>query len=235
MAFEEGVDIIDMNLMQLPWLDKGSRLILNQPDRCSALALAKSDEIRTRIALLVKKLGYEVAHICYPGMKRGLEVFASMADDQNEEAQQPATPMPNFENFLKEADEMRVLDFMREQISNGLIVIITSQINDQCLYTSKSLKPERAFWTPDQFQGHNYAKSWDIDGVGHPSSEYDQMRSLLERDGAIQGYQYRLVRPDGALCEYQTDYYDVADGWGGHWVRIGVSRPEDYRVLQPAG
>lgn len=82
MAFDTGVDVIDMNLMQLPWQDKGNRLILNQPNRCSALALAKSDEIRTRIALLVKKLGYEMAHICYPGMRRGLEVFASMADEQ---------------------------------------------------------------------------------------------------------------------------------------------------------
>lgn len=233
MAFDTGVDVIDMSLMQLPWQDKGNRLILNQPNRCSALALAKSDEIRTRIALLVKKLGYEMAHICYPGMRRGLEVFASMADEQGE-AQQPSTPMQGFENLLKGADEMRVLDFLREKISDGLIVIITSQVSDQCLYTSKSLKPERAFFTPAQFQGYDYAKSWDIHKVGHPSEEYQRMRSLLEQDGAIQGYQYRLIRPDGALCEYATDYYDVADGWGGHWVRIGVSRPEDYRVLQPA-
>ncbi len=233
MAFDDGVDMIDMNLLQLPWSDKGNRLILNQPSRCSALALAKSDEIRTRIAILVKKLGYEMAHICYPGMRRGLEVLASMAD--GEEPEQSDTPMPGFENYLRNADEMRVLDFMREKISEGLIVIITSQVNDRCLYTSKSLKPERAFFTPAQFQGYDYAKSWDIHKVGHPSEEYHQMRSYLERDGVALGYQYRLIRPDGALCEYSTDYYDVTDGWSGHWVRIGVSKPEDFRVLQPAG
>ncbi|MDF5716180.1 MAG: hypothetical protein PUP93_20400 [Rhizonema sp. NSF051] len=61
------------------------------------------------------------------------------------------------------------------------------------------------------------------------------MRELLDRDDFIPGYRYRLIRPDGALCEYTTDYYNVADGWCGDPIRIGVSKPEDWRLLVPAG
>lgn len=165
--------------------------------------------------------------------------FLQMEENQPQEIN-PELPAPTgldlIAPYLKNADEIRVLEFMKEKISEGLIVIITSQLDNRCRFTSKSLKPERAFWTPERFINYDYLKSWDIDGTGRPSQEYERMRGLLERDSFIPGYEYSLRRPypDRALCRYRTDYYHVADGWGGEPIRIGVSHPDDWQLLQPA-
>lgn len=117
------------------------------------------------------------------------------------------------------------------QSTNGLRLLLNAS---QLKWREKSLKPERAFFTPAQFHNYDYIRSWDIDRIGQPSTEYYRLRELLDRDGLVSGYQYKLIRPDGALYSYSTDYYLVNDGWAGEPVRIGISRQEDWRLLQPA-
>lgn len=132
--------------------------------------------------------------------------------------------MPN----LFGADYMRILEFLMEQRQEGNIVIITSNTTDICLHTNDLLTPARAHWTPNQFTGYNYLQSWQAD-----MSRYEHLKESLRRDRYAPDFEYKLIRPDGALCEYQTNYYLCQD-YCGDEVRIGVSRPEDYRVLAAA-
>jgi hypothetical protein len=60
--------------------------------------------------------------------------------------------------------------------------------------------------------------------------EYNQLIELLNRDGYVPQYQYKLRRPDNRLCAYETDYYFVQN-FLGEPVRIGVSKPEAWQLL----
>ncbi|MGB3207439.1 MAG: hypothetical protein WBB28_20835 [Crinalium sp.] len=135
-------------------------------------------------------------------------------------------------NNLYEANYLQVMAFMMAMRSSGKIVVITSQLTNICLHTNDLLLPSRGIWKPCQWAGYNYLLSWDIDRNGKPSEEYYKMRSLLERDRRIADYVYKLRRVDGSLCEYSTSYFDIAD-YCGEPVRIGVSDPIDWRVLEP--
>lgn len=187
------------------------------------------------LAAMARQWRLSCAYVGFPGCPWAYDVPARMAANLEQSGESAMTEELDFiKPYLRNADELRVLDFIREKISDGLIVIITSQLDNRCRFTSKSLKPERAFFTPAQFHNYDYVRSWDIDRIGQPSAEYYRLRELLDRDGVVSGYEYKLIRPDGALCSYSTDYYLVDDGWAGEPVRIGISRLEDWKLLQPA-
>ena len=136
-------------------------------------------------------------------------------------------------NYLKLAEYLRIHEFLIEKKQEGLIVILTSQIDDKCIHTNDNLLPSRAFWQPHQFDGYNYRLSWSLDKTGEPSDEYFRLRNLLDSDGFVKDYDYKLIRPDGALCRYQTDFYHV-DNYCGQPIRIGISKPEAWEMLRAA-
>lgn len=143
------------------------------------------------------------------------------------------------------ADYLKVLEFMRRQYEEGKIVILTSHIMGadpsgdedicRCIHTNDKLLPSRSSLKPYEFNGYDYLKSWRClpDGGTSlaPSVEYQRLRSLLDKDGFVPGYEYTLMRPDGAFCRYLTDYY-LVDDYCGQPVRIGVSRPEDWSLIE---
>lgn len=129
------------------------------------------------------------------------------------------------EPSLQDADYLRVLDFIREKRADGRIVVITSMISNVCQHTNDLLVPERGVWKPHQWAGYNYLNAWR-DSL----DEYSQLIELLNRDGHVPQYQYKLRRPDNRLCSYETDYYLVPN-YLGEPVRIGVSKPEAWQLL----
>lgn len=148
------------------------------------------------------------------------------------------------------ADYMRILEFLMEQRESGNIVIITSNITrdaygqnittdsptagrDMCHHTSDLLLPSRAFWSPLQFTGYNYRLSWrrDRDDYTRLNPKYQKLKDVLARDGIAPNFEYTLYRPDGAKCRYETTYFLCRD-YCGDEVRIGVSRPQDWAVLE---
>jgi hypothetical protein len=147
--------------------------------------------------------------------------------------------MSDRELNLLGADYLKILEFLMEQRQEGKIVIITSNTTNICYHTSDLLKPSRAHWDAARFTGYNYLRSWrasrDEDPVNprRLNPQFDRLREILARDGSAPGYEYTLYRPDDALCSYQTDYYLCRD-YCGDEVRIGVSRIEDWRLLEPA-
>lgn len=211
-------------------------LVIDAPNQSSALAFAKS--AMNHLALSLLTLGYKEALIRFPGCCRPYRVIPEMA--QSSFPEPPIKPdcrgtymnAPNISDYIRSADYIRLHEFLIEKKREGKIVIITSQVNDQCIHTNDNLLPSRGFWMPHQFDGYNYRLSWSLSGSGEPSDEYHQMRDLLRRDGFVLNFDYRLIRPDGALCRYQTDFYHV-DNYCGQPIRIGVSDPNAWELLRP--
>ncbi|MBW4579637.1 MAG: hypothetical protein KME42_08705 [Tildeniella nuda ZEHNDER 1965/U140] len=160
--------------------------------------------------------------------------------------------MTDLQFDLLGADYRRIHHFLIEQRTEGNIVIITSNITrdvhgnpintpnpqagqDICHHTSDLLLPSRAYWSPRQFSGYNYRLSWrkSRDDYDTLNPEYERLKDLLARDGQIPDYEYTLYRTDGALCRYQTSYFLCQD-YLGDAVRIGVSRPQDWQLLEAA-
>lgn len=126
---------------------------------------------------------------------------------------------------LQDADYLRILDFIREKRGDDRIVVITSMISNICQHTNDLLSPERGVLQPYQWTGYNYLQAWR-DSL----DEYHRLIELLNQDGYVPQYQYKLRRPDNRLCGYETDYYLVPN-YLGEPVRIGVSKPEAWHLL----
>ncbi len=150
------------------------------------------------------------------------------------------------------ADYRRILEFLMQQKEEGNIVIITSNITrdengepistenptagrDICHHTNDLLLPNRASWNASQFTGYNYRKSWrrGFDDFERLNPEYHRLREALAKDGCAPNFEYTLYRPDGALCSYSTSYL-LCNDYCGDQVRIGISRPQDWSLIEPA-
>ena len=120
------------------------------------------------------------------------------------------------------------LDPIAQAASEGQCITITSMVTDRCKHSN--IPPERGKRPAPDWTGYDYLKSWKLDGV-NPSSEYLELINRLSSGEQIVGYEYYLVRPnDGAVVCYLTDYWRM--DFFGEDVRIGVSRPEDYTVIE---
>lgn len=204
-------------------------LNIHAPNLDAAKTLRRAYQQVAMQALKLEKLD---AQIFYPGCKRPWQIPARMAMSEEPSGE---FSVSNQQIDLLGADYAAILHKLMEWREEGRIVAIVDNNTDICMHTNDLLKPSRAIWTAAQFTGYNYALSWRIgrDDYSRPSQQYEQLKALLERDGSAPGYNYRLFRPDGALCEYQTDYFLCQDYCGAE-VRIGVSRVEDWRLLEAA-
>ena len=128
-----------------------------------------------------------------------------------------------------DADHEALMMWMLEQRSQGKSVCVTSQIDNKCLFQNDKLPVSRGVIQPAEFIGHNYLWNWR-----DTMEDYRDLRSRLDsligdRD-YIPGYEYRLRRPDGKMCKYATNYYRAT--FLNVPVRIGVSSPEDWELLE---
>ncbi|XHX78959.1 MAG: hypothetical protein RBJ76_03210 [Stenomitos frigidus ULC029] len=186
------------------------------------LGLAASQERLKKVLLTCRNSG------------RVAQIPVSMTN-ANPSEEREAEPMNDRQLDLLGADYRRILELLMQMNDEGKIVIITSNVTNICLHTSSLLKPSRAVWSPNQFTGYNYLKSWRLtrDDESRLNPQFDRLQALLQRDGQISNYEYTLYRPDGALCSYSTDYF-LCNNYNGDQVRIGISKPEDWSLLELA-
>lgn len=242
------------NLIEIFWRTPGWNLA---PQFGLGLLVAEVGTIRDaekivlrytdRLAAMAQKLNFEGAIVRHIGLAPGTHDFyipARMATLEegpvNSEVMRDRDITMNDQQLsLVGADYRRILEFLLQKKDEGRIVIITSNTTNICLHTNDLLLPARGVLSAAQFTGYNYLRSWRADRSEDPNNpqrlnpQFDQLRDLLARDGHVPGFRYTLYRPDEALCEYSTDYYLCRD-YCGDEVRIGVSRTEDWRLLQTA-
>lgn len=227
-------------------------LIFEVPDQEQAeLLLARALK---PLAASAKNCNCGYAILRYPNC--GDHIFripAKMANSDRPINNQIPTNKMSIQNPLAEklvgADYIRIHEFLIDQKRQGNIVIITSNITrdnlgnpistenpvvgrDICHHTSDELTPQRAYWTAKDFTGWNYRKSWrrDFNDYEHLNPQYHRLKEALERDGFAENYEYTLYRPDGAFCSYSTSYY-LCNGYLNDIVRIGVSKPGDWKLI----
>lgn len=165
--------------------------------------------------------------IAWEGCRRPYTISASM----NEQPSKQEMVEGNIKLLLGANHlQIQMSEFLTEQYRAGKIVILTGHRSNICQYTSDLLKPSRAFWSASQFDGYDYLISWRNTGS---LQKYDRLIAALDKDGFAPKYDYELVRPDGALCGYQTDYYKARNS-AGEEIRIGVSDPGAWALLEPA-
>lgn len=223
------------------------RLVINTPSEYAALRLV--DQHTPDLALQAKLYGAAEAHIYYDGCKgRPFVIPVCMAPPTEDLDPDlfPATEMTPVHNLLLGADYCRMHEFLMEQRQQGKIVIITSNTSDICYHTNDLLNQTRGKRKPHEWTGYCYLWSWRADRASRPidgiNPQYERLKSLLERDGYVPSYEYELFRPDvkenralDSWVTYKTDYY-LCNDYLGDQVRIGVSHPDDYSVLeQPTG
>lgn len=182
-------------------------------------------------------LGKKDTQIHFPGCRKPYQIAARMALSSTESEEPTVTRDRQFN--LMGADYLQILEFLMEERQEGKIVIITSNTTNICYHTNDLLTPARASISAASFTGYNYLRSWRSTREDDPTNpqrlnpQFDRLRELLARDGYVPGYEYTLFRPDDAHCSYQTDYYLCRD-YCGDEVRIGVSKVEDWRLLEPS-
>ncbi|HEY9748436.1 MAG TPA: hypothetical protein V6C63_07150, partial [Allocoleopsis sp.] len=199
------------------------------PDRQEAMDLIKG--ARSYFKQSAERLQCELMIVAHGSDRPLLRIKAqNQKPSEGEELK-----MSDRQSALLGADYMRILGFLMHQRQEGNIVIITSNTTNICLHTNDLLTPARAHWTAAQFTGYNYLRSWRASREEYDrlNPEFEQLQTLLARDGYVKGYNYSLYRPDDAKCSYSTDYYLCRD-YCGDEVRIGVSRPQDWQLLEPA-
>lgn len=137
---------------------------------------------------------------------------------------------PN-QSDLYGADYVRILDFLKEQKLLGNIVVITSNTTNICYHTNDLLLPTRGILKPYQWNGFDYSISWRNSRGG--IAQLENLQQLLQSSAnkCVRAYEYDLQRPDTAIVQYSTDYYLCRDFLGDE-VRVGVSRPQDYQILE---
>jgi hypothetical protein len=214
---------------ELKLLFSDSAVIVQLPTTEAAAREFVRSRLR-QLAMWAKECGRARTEVVYSGCRRPFRVSASLATGSDD-----MEPISNAKAVLLGADYMQLLERLMTWRQEGRIVIITSNTTDICLHTNDLLKPSRAYWNANQFTGYNYLRSWRLsyDDESQLNPQYNQLKDLLARDGYVPGYRYELFRPDGAKCSYQTDYYLCRD-YCGDEVRIGVSKVEDWSLLEPA-
>lgn len=122
------------------------------------------------------------------------------------------------------------LDPIAQAADEGKFVTITSMVTNKCKHSN--VAQERGKRPAPDWTGYDYLQSWKKEGKDkNPSDEYFELIGRLLDGEQIVGYEYDLIRPnDGAIVRYLTDYWRM--DFFGEDVRIGVSRQEDFTVIE---
>lgn len=123
----------------------------------------------------------------------------------------------------------RAIDPITELGIEGKLLTIVSMVTNRCKHSN--VPPERGIRPAPEWTGYDYLQSWKLDKK-KPSDEYFDLINRLYDNEQVTGFEYTLRRPDdGALVSYATDFFYLPD-WYGEPVRVGLSNPKDYRVLE---
>lgn len=177
----------------------------------------------------------EVALI-YRGSTQGLRKFAASnsvsSESENTDKDKTKLSSYNPSNISSSADYETVLDFVKGKKSEGLIVTITAMNSDKCLMVNDLQALDRGGrWTAQDWIGIDFKTLWrDSFHVGK-TNYYGQLIATLERDKNIPNFYYQIRRPSGALAEYSSSYH-LIDNFLGGAVRIAVSVPGDWKILE---
>lgn len=222
----------EVNCRQSP-----SALSIICPDQNTAKALYDRFEqallVCARAAIATEEM--EVVHLRWPA-DRGRPLVLSLSESS---PNQPQITAWGFPHLPRDAGSEQILDFIRanqtsnEEGGNGLVVTVTSMKTHKCLSANSLQAMDRGGgWSTHDWIGTNFLHLWRDSFCPGRTNYLSQLLTHLQRDWSIQDFYYQIRRPSGALAEYWTTYYIVNEFLGSGPVRVGVSKPGAWNILE---
>lgn len=138
------------------------------------------------------------------------------------------------ETIRPSAEYEAVLDFVKGQKLDGNIVTITSMVDDKCLMVNDLQALDRGGgWTAQNWIGIDFKKLWIDSFTLGRHNYYGELRDRIVADQRLREFEYEIRRPSGALARYSSNYHYIENFLGGA-VRIAVSRPGDWSIVEAA-
>lgn len=167
---------------------------------------------------------------------RGRPLALSMSDPTPSSPQMSAWGYPH---LPRNAESEQILDFIKaNQTSHdkgglGLVVTVTSMESHKCLSANSLQALDRGGgWSTHDWIGTPFLHLWRDSFCPGRTNYLSQLLSLLERDWSIQDFYYQIRRPSGALGEYWTTYYLLDEFMGCGPVRVAVSKPGAWNIVE---
>ncbi len=180
---------------------------------------------------IAKRLDALVEIVTPEGMK--LASFGQSSKPQAPESQ-PQISSYGASRIDPTADSEAVLDFVKGKKAEGLIVTVTGMHSDKCLLVNDLQALDRGGgWTAQDWIGLDFKKLWHDSFLLGKTNYYGQLIAAVEGDRYLPNFFYHIRRPSGALAEYSSSYHYV-DNFLGAPVRIAVSTPGDWRIIESA-
>lgn len=205
--------------------DDGKDLFVNPRHSASILSgqLNKFESTRTWIQKEAQRRGLKSAYILREAGKQPYQILLC-----------PPTPFSLFSEAAVESVGRsnpilaRSLEPLLQANAEGKLITIVSMINDRCKHSN--VPPKRGLRLAPDWTGYDYRQSWKLDGT-NLSDEYLNLIKNLYDDKIVSDCEYDLIRPnDGARLRYSTTF--TLSDFFGEPVRFGVSRPEDYTLIE---
>jgi len=188
------------------------------------------------VARWVRSQNWTKALVFWENCIRPYEFDACLGgNDEPTEANGEMMP-PNSSGILVppgDSNYQRVTEFMQQKRSEGLIVTITSMLDDRCLHVNDLQAPDRGVWQSHHWIGLNFRLLWRDSFTPGQTNYYQRLIDTVCRDKTIREFEYELRRPSGALARYYSDYY-YFENYLDTPVRVCVSQPGNWEIISSA-
>jgi len=125
-----------------------------------------------------------------------------------------------------------VLDFIKGKKAEGLIVTVTSMVDDKCLIVNDLQALDRGGgWTGADWIGVDFKNLWRDSFMPRRTNYFSRLIESIEQDGHIPEFHYQIRRPSGALGEYSSNYF-LLDDFLGAPARVAVSQVGAWSIVE---
>lgn len=211
---------IDSPLKHCELTDDGKSLFVNPGRSALSPRFNQLESVRSEIQALLRERELKTAYILRGEGQRPYQILVAP----------PSVFSESGIEFIGRSNPIlaRSLEPLPEAETKGKIITIVSMVTDKCKHSN--VPPKRGLRLAPNWTGYDYRQSWKLDGI-NLSQEYKDLIKKLYDDGVVPDYEYDLNRPDdGARLRYSTRFTLV--DFFGELVRVGVSRQEDFTLIE---
>lgn len=134
---------------------------------------------------------------------------------------------------LFDANQLRLLEFIQDQLESNKNVLIASMQDDTILSAWGNF-PSRRLGGLNAHELLDSNRFSNRDAWAETMPMKERLYDLLESEGQINQYYHELVMPNNQRNGYSHDFYYL-ENYHGVPVRVVVSQPEDYLVIREGG
>lgn len=229
---ENGISLIELHqILPHGWQahPTSDALKLIGPD--AKLASLFATGAKTSLQQIANRLGFDLLVYGSCGSRVGKFKAARRPQESRQEENHQETSSYAPRAIAPTASFDEVLDFIKGKKAEGLVVTVTSMVDDKCLIVNDLQAIDRGGgWTAQDWVGLDFKKLW-IDSLRSGPNFYGDLVERVVRDRRIPNFYYHIRRPSGAKAEYSSTYHYLENFMGAP-VRIAVSKQGEWRIIE---